>query len=179
MARITRSVAEDSVDGDYSATDLLAILASATNPDGTGYSLPTDVAVPAAADMLSGHQAFVATVGATTVITVPAGRTWVGAVALACDVALAAAVVTTGRAFAQVTTAGTGVTPAAGTYLSCEARAGANAATGTVGSQESTSLVVPDFYVAAPAGNAVTLQMSATITGTDGRVSVSAIGRLL
>jgi hypothetical protein len=179
MARITRSVAEDSVDGDYSATDLLAILASATNPDGTSYSLPTDVAVPAAADIVAGHQAFTATTPATTVITVPAGRTWRGSVSLTCAVTNQAAATGTANALGVVTTAGVGVTPAAGTYVSCEARAGGNAATGTVGSQGNDSLTVPEMVVVAPAGNAVTLAVAATIAGSNGRVACSAIGRLL
>lgn len=174
MARLTYAQATSSY-GD----GLLAVLASAENPDGTSYTLPVISGAPGAADIVSGHQEFTATTAATTVITVPAGRTWVGSIAIACDVALDAAVTTQGRAIATVTTAGAGVTPAAGTYFSPEARAGANATAGLVGTQGATSLVVPDFYVVAPAGNAVTVQAAATITGTAGRVSVSAIGRLI
>lgn len=178
MARITRSVAEDSVDSDYSATDLLAILASATNPDGTVYTLPVSSGAPGAADILVGHQAFTAS-GGTTVITVPAGRTWVGQITIACDVGIAAASAVAGQALGLVSTVGAGATPAAGNHLSCEARAGANGATGTVGSSGAATVVVPDFYVVAPAGNAVTVDMTATIAGTNGRVAVFATGRLV
>lgn len=176
MARIAWS---DAVDGAYSSTDLLAVLASAMNPDGTSYSLPNEAGVPAAADIVAGHQAFTATTAATTVITVPAGGTWRGSISLSCDASRVAAATTAAQALGEVTIAGAGSTPAAGTYVSCEARAGANAATGTTGTQAANTVTVPEFVVVAPAGNAVTVQATATIDATNGRVSCSAIGRLL
>ena len=132
----------------------------------------------ASSDILNGHQAFTSTTGATTLITVPAGRSWRGSLHIVCDVAVAAASATAGQALGTITTAGTGVNPAAGTYLTCEARAGANAATGAVGSQGHNSVSVDDFIVVAPAGNAVTIQAASTNAGTSSRVSFSAIGRL-
>lgn len=132
----------------------------------------------AAADILDGFQTFAVTTAATTVIAVPAGRTWQGNVAISCAVDNTAAAVPTGAAVAVVSTAGAGVTPAAGSYIRCDALAGGGAAGGTVGEQASATMVVP-FVVVAPVGNVVQIQATATIAGSGGQVSVSAIGALL
>lgn len=131
----------------------------------------------ASPDVLAGFQTFAATTGATTVISVPAGRTWVGQVAITCAVQNAAAALAAGQATGVVSTAGAGVVPAAGNYVRCDAVAGANAATGTVGDSGDNSVVV-NMVVVAPAGNPVQVQATSTIAGTGGQVSVSAIGLL-
>lgn len=133
---------------------------------------------PAAANILAGRQTFSATTAATTLITIPAGRTWIGTIGASVDCAIAAASATAGQAAATFTTAGAGVTPAAGTYFVVEARAGANAATGTVGSQDSNFGSMP-FTVVAPGGNSVTIQVASTNAGTDSLVEAFASGRLV
>lgn len=132
---------------------------------------------PTATDIVAGLLSHTSTTSAATIVTVAAGRTWVGSVTISCDVGVAAASATAGQALGIVSTAGTGVVPAAGTYIACEARAGANAATGTVGSSGSNSITVP-FTVVAPVGNVVTIQGASTIAGTNGRVDYSAAGVL-
>lgn len=176
MARITRQ--EDSFDGKRSAGDLLEILLSATNPDGTPFSLPIEEGKPPAADVLVGHLAHTATTAAAALVTIPAGRTWVGELVIACDLAVSAASAVSGNALGVVATAGAGVVPAAGTVATCEARAGANAATGTVGTQGANSIRLP-LIVVAPAGNSVDLTLATTINATAGRVAAMASGRLL
>ena len=142
-------------------------------------TVPTTMAAPVAADVIAGHLAHTATTAAATIITVAAGETWRGTISICCDVAIAAASATAGQALGVLATAGTGVTPSAGTYLTCEARAGANAATGTVGSSAANAVVIQDFVLIAPVGNAVTLTGDTTIAGTAGRVSYSANGNYL
>lgn len=146
------------------------------NGDGTA-TLNVASGTTAAANVLVGFQSFTATTAATTVLTVPAGRTWVGTVGVACSVANAAANATAGVSRAVVTTAGAGATPAAGTILAVEAKCGANAATGTVGSQNAVRQALT-FTVVAPGGNAVTIQCATTVTGTAGVVDVTATGAL-
>lgn len=158
--------------------DLLGVLVSGRNPDGTAYSLPVDEPIPEAADILAGHLAHVATTAAATLLTVPAGRVWRGSILIACDVVVGAAVAAAGQALGIIAVAGAGAAPPAGTVASCEARCGANAIGGTVGSQAATSIGAM-LVVAAPAGNDVTLTLASTIAGTNGRVSASAIGQLL
>jgi hypothetical protein len=131
----------------------------------------------AAADILSGFQTFAATTAATTLITIPAGRTWVGTISVSVACQNAAANAATAQATGVVTTAGAGVTPAAGSYFRCDALAGANVAAGLVGDSGDNFLSSP-FTVAAPVGNSVTVQVAATVSGSSGQVSASAIGAL-
>ena len=174
MARMTRN----QPDGPLNNNKLLTILTSATNPDGTPYTLPITAAQPLAADMLCGRQSFTATTAATTLVTIPAGRTWVGHVGASVAVSIAAASSTAGRASAELSTAGAGATPAAGVYLGVDALAGANAATGAVGTQAANYAAAP-WTVVAPAGNAVTIQVATTCTGTTTRVDAHATGALV
>jgi len=143
---------------------------SVTNP------VPTTTSAPVAADIVNGFQTFAATTGATTLLTVAAGRTWVGSIGAACAVGIAAASTTAGQARAVFATAGTGVTPAAGTVLAIEAKAGANAATGTVGSNDSRTATMP-LTVIAPGGNSVTVTVATTQAGTASVVDAWASGR--
>lgn len=114
--------------------------------------------VPAPTAIL-GNTLVVAT--ATTLITIPAGRTWQGSVA-------AEASATAAAASAVISTAGTGVVPAAGNLLVVDALGAA----GGLGDSNANNMA--NVYVSAPAGNAVTL--TATIVGTG---SCSANGILL
>lgn len=133
--------------------------------------------VTTAANVLVGTLSHTATTAAATIITIPAGRTWVGTIGISADIGANAASTTAGQALGLIATAGTGVTPAAGTVLPCEARAGANAATGTSGTQGSNSVTIP-ITVIAPAGNSVTLTGASTIAGSNGRVDYVASGAL-
>lgn len=130
-----------------------------------------------AANVLSGFQTFAATTAATTVITIPAGRTWRGTVSISVACQNAGANAATAQATGLVTTAGAGVIPAAGSYFRCDALAGANVAAGTVGDSGDNFLSSP-FTVVAPAANPVTIQATATVTGSGGQVSVTATGAL-
>jgi len=143
-------------------------------PDG---ALRTAPQRPATGDILSGYQTFTSTTVATTVITVPQGRTWVGTISANCSCAEAAAGTAQPQARAVFTTAGTNVTPAAGSYFAVDARSGANAAAGLVGSGGSNFGSTP-FTITAPAGNSVTLQVTTTLAGTASVVDASAIGNL-
>lgn len=153
--------------------------------DGAGTLVPVSAAnrlptattsgAPAAANILNGFLTFAATTAATTLITVPAGRTWTGTVAVSCAASTTAAATAAGQARAVVSVAGVGVTPAAGTVLAVEAKAAANAATGTSGDSAANSLSAP-LVVVAPAGNAVTVQVATTVT--TGTVDAAASGSL-
>lgn len=131
----------------------------------------------AAADVLAGRQTFSSTTSATTLITVPAGRTWVGVIGATCVAVEVAAGTVAAVATATFTTAGTGVTPAAGTYLVLSSQTGANAATGLVGDNDSTFGSIP-FTVIAPAGNSVTVAVASTNAGTTSLVDAFAAGTL-
>lgn len=125
-----------------------------------------------AANIVHGFQAFAATTGATTLLTIPAGKTGRVEIAIACSVGVAAAAAAAGQARGTVTIAGAGVTPPAGTLLECEALAGANAAGGTVGGSGANADSIEQDIVA-PAGNSVTVQVASTQAGTTSRVSFS------
>jgi hypothetical protein len=142
-----------------------------------GTAIPTTVGTIMAANILDGVQTFTATTAATTIITVPATRTWIGNILVSCAVANAAANAVAAEARGTVSVAGAGATPAAGTLFEVECLAGANAATGTVGDQAANSATIRAVIIA-PGGNAVTVQLASTVTGTSGRVSASAIGEL-
>lgn len=175
---LTRAQASDAPDGWLNDNQLLGILASATNPDGTPYALPTTRAGTVAADVLSGRQAFTATTVATTIVTVPAGRTWVGQVGASVAVGVNSASTTAGQASALLSVAGAGAIPAAGVYLGVDALAGANAVTGLTGAQGS-NYAAATWTVVAPAGNAVTIQVTATCAGTTSKVDAYATGVLV
>lgn len=133
---------------------------------------------PAPVDILVGHLAHTATTAAATVITIPINRIWRGTIEITCDGANAAADTAAGQALGVVTTTGASVLPAAGTVASCEARWGANSATGTVGSQGANSMAVP-MVVSAGASAPATIALASTIVGTNGRVACIASGVLV
>ena len=147
-------------------------------PVSSSAPLPTTAGATTAANILHGYLNFTSTTGATTLITVPAGRTWVGHIGASVACRLTAASAANGRATATFTTAGTGVTPAAGTVLVIDSMAGTNAATGVTGTQDSNFGSIP-FTIVAPAGNSVTIAVAATATGTGPTVDAYASGALV
>lgn len=144
-----------------------------TDPAG---NLRTAPQRPTATDIVVGYLQHTSTTGAATLLTVAAGRTWVGEVHISVAGSKAAAATGNGLVSAVIATAGTNVVPAAGTQFVVSARIGANAATGTVGTEGNNSGVIK-MTIVAPAGNAVTLTLASTLTNvSEGAVDVSAIG---
>lgn len=145
-------------------------------PDG---ALRTTGQRPATGDILDGYATVTATTGTTTLITVSAGRTWIGNLCASVDGNKAAAATGNGLVNATFLTTGTGVTPAAGTYWGLGTSIGANAATGTVGTQSANANCSPTFTTTAPAGNSTTINYATTCTSTTACAAhVSAIGNL-
>lgn len=133
---------------------------------------------PAVANVTDGFQSFAATTAATTLVTVPAGRTWSGWIVMSAACVNAAANAVAAQATGVISVAGAGATPAAGNWIELDALAGANAAAGTVGDGGNSAVAVP-FSVVAPGGNSVTIQLASTQAGTTSKVSASAIGALI
>jgi hypothetical protein len=134
--------------------------------------------IPVSGDILSGNS----TTNNGTIITIPAGRTWVGSINISGSVVIPAAQANAADARPNVTSQGTNVTPAAGTFLAkAICQVGANAAAGTVGGSSQNSLCVYPVYVQSPSSNSTSLQFSFTVTGTGatGLFSASANGILL
>lgn len=131
-----------------------------------------------AANVLNGNQNIAATQAATTIITVPAGRTWVGTVGASCSVEEDAAGTVAGRARCIFSISGANATPAAGNVFAVEARAGANAVGGTVGGEAQNFGWMP-LTVIAPAGNSVAVQVATSQSGTNTQVDAFASGALL
>lgn len=120
-------------------------------------TFPVSEAPPTATSILNGFLNRTATAVATTVLTIPAGRTWVGQVSISGQSSA-------GNTFATVSTAGAGVIPPAGTQM----RLAWNA---------SNNSLVQRMVVIAPAGNAVQIQFATTIPA-NGDISCSCIGEL-
>lgn len=145
-------------------------------PVTTTTPLPTVQGAPASSNILNGYASSTATTAATTLISVPAGRTWKGKIGASCAVSTAAASTVAGQALAVFSVAGSGAVPA-GNVFGVEALCGANAAAGTVGSQNS-NFGDADLVVAATGAGAVTVQVTTTQAGTS-RVDAFATGRLV
>lgn len=143
----------------------------------SGSLAPGSGTATAAANVLIGFQNAIASGGPTTVITVPAGRIWKGEVSLQVTCFNAAANTASAVATGLVTTAGTGVVPAAGSYLRCDAVIGADTGTGLDGTG-ATGYNSIAMVVIAPAGNGVTLQLTSTVSGSGGRINCTASGQL-
>lgn len=107
--------------------------------------------------VLSAVQIVSNSVTQTSVLTVPAGRTWIGTVTA---VATSGATVASAQNVRAIT-AGTGAAPAVGTVLAVATGARDTA---------STVQVTPNITITAPAGNAVTVDLlnstATTFTGT-------------
>lgn len=128
-------------------------------------TITTEPPIPANADVLSGGVQVDNSSTPTTFLTIPAGRTWVGSIAV-CG---SNADTTQSLASSSITTAGTNVTPAAGTVLAQ-----------VISRRDSAATVMTHYpvYVTAPAGNAVTLQLTNS-RGTTYSGAASANGVLL
>lgn len=129
---------------------------------------------PAIGNILVGRQTFTSTTGATTLITITAGKTWIGTINASVDCNSAAALATACKANATFTTVGANTTPAAGTYFVCQTTSGANAATGTVGDGNSNFCSTP--FIASCASGSCTIAVASTNAGTASLVEASAIG---
>lgn len=144
----------------------------------SGQPIQTTSAVPVAANSLTGNQNIAATQAATTIITIPANRIWNGVIGASCSVEEDAAGAVAGRARCIFSIAGAGSTPAPGNIFAVEARAGANAATGTVGSQAANFGSVP-IIIFGNAGGTTVVQVATSQSGTNSQVDAFAIGMLL
>ena len=141
-------------------------------------NFPASIRTPAAADILHGYDNRTIGVGATTIITVPAGRTFIGKVAASVSCTVAAAVNTSAETVATFSVSGAGATPAAGNLFTVAAQAGANAVTGVSGT-EGNNYGELSVVVVAPAENSVAIQYAITMTGsTSQRAAVVAHGAL-
>lgn len=127
---------------------------------------------------LNGRQSFSATTGATTILTVPAGRTWAGQIGASVSCANAGANAVQAQATAVFSVLGAGAVPPAGNVWGIDARAGANVAGGTAGS-EAQNYGRVDFSVTAPVNNSVAIQVASTNAGTSSLVDAFAIGELV
>lgn len=151
----------------------LSVAAVVTGAGAGGASL----GAPPAADILDARSHQVAA-GTATVLTVPAGRTWVGTV----NITVSAGnepVTATGSVIATLQTAGAGVTPTAGSYFGTSVvlpGTVAGALSGVTGDNSAATT----FTVVAPAANAVTLAINTTVTGTVSELDIvcSAVGLL-
>lgn len=108
-----------------------------------------------------------------TIITIPAGRTWIGNVVVS-----ATAIVASGgaavHANARVSVVGAGAQPPAGDYLRCDVSAPASIAA-AIGTGAANS-VTGEMIVSAPDSNSVSLVLNATGTSQQ---SASANGGLM
>jgi hypothetical protein len=109
---------------------------------------------------------------AGTLLTIPAGRTWIGVISITASLVNAAGAAAA-SARPTISTAGAGVIPAAGTILGCDLSVAISAAAAN-GNQDSNS-VSQRLVVIAPAGNAVTLTTAASTSTT---ASFAATGEL-
>jgi hypothetical protein len=102
--------------------------------------------------ILAGSATASNTVAAQTIITIPAGRTWNGSLAMGASNTATAGTIAT----ATINPAGTGVVPAAAVNLlkvHCST-------VGTVASNASANNAIGDITVTAPPGNSVTLTLT-------------------
>lgn len=131
----------------------------------TSGALPVSIvpATTSAANVLSGGVQVDNSVTSTAFLTVPAGRTWVGSVAVCGSNADTTQTLATSR----VVTAGTGVTPAAGTII---------ASVISRRDVASPTMALDKVYVVAPAGNSVTLELvNSRATTYSGTASASGV----
>lgn len=112
---------------------------------------PSKPYIPSPSDILSGSVTVTNSTTPTTIITIPAGRTWYGNVGL--EVLNTQNAATT-PLFATITTSGTGATPAPGTAILQVV----NHRAGNI--SPNFDAMVPWTYIVAPGGNSVTLQVT-------------------
>jgi len=126
--------------------------------------------VPSPSNILAGSATAANTASAQTILTVPAGRIWQGDL----SISLTNQATSGSLVSASINTAGTGAIPAPAVNL-LTVQAGS---VGTVTSDTSNSTTISDVYVAAPAGNAVTLTLTNS-TATTCTSAANANGVLL
>lgn len=132
---------------------------------------------PAVADILCGGATITNSAAATTLITIPLNRTWYGSLGLNFHSAEG----TPGANFrtAVITTAGTGVTPAAATIL-CKVTSHQQVTPSTtVEGPYPGFAFVPWIYINAPVGNAVTVTCTLSVAATTLTANAWANGVLL
>jgi hypothetical protein len=130
-----------------------------------------------AANVLDAYSQVTVTQAATTILTVPAGRTWVGQIGAACVCTNSAGTAAAAAARASFSIAGAGATPPAGNIFAVEARTGTPTAAAVDGMHLDNFGWVP-LTVVAPAGNAVTIQLTTLNVGAYASVDAFAIGAL-
>lgn len=125
---------------------------------------------PTAANILSGNATVSNSAAASTIITIPAGRTWYGNIDLeTCNTGAANA----GFTYASVIVTGTNATPASGTViLKAITHPGGNTA-------PSADAQTVGTYVVAPVGNSVTVQIQLDTAATTFGGSASCNGYLI
>lgn len=106
---------------------------------------------------------------AQTLLTIPAGRTWVGSLAISGTNTAAAGA----TAIATIATAGSGVIPAAGALLKVHC-----STVGTTAGLAAANNNISDVVVVAPAANSVTLTLTNS-TATTFTSDATAVGVLL
>lgn len=162
-------------------TDGTNILGTPTHPvriDPTGTtSQPVSIAVPVAANILDGN--FDSTGAASgTLITIPAGRTWIGYITTSVSAFVNANSSTGTNIFGYTTTAGAGATPSPSALIGkVQVLMAANSATGLTGTNETGSITVRVVAIA-PVGNSITLVGNASFSATAGTVNICAVGEL-
>lgn len=122
---------------------------------------------PPAADVLDGGSGLQSGAGTTTIITVPAGRTWIGTVGVSIT-GQNPPVTATGTISAGIQTVGAGATPAAGTtYVGADVILDATVAGALQGANGFVTTQGP-LTVIAPVGNSVNVSV---VVGTSGTVT--------
>lgn len=112
-----------------------------------------------------GNGVTVVAAGSTTIITVPAGRTWVGTIGVS-TTAQNPPVTATGSVSCRISTVGAGVTPPSSVpYVAADVELAATITGSLLGEQANGTAVTPNFIVVAPAGNSVTLSLDVATAG--------------
>lgn len=130
-----------------------------------------------AANIVSGYAQTGSSGGPTTLLTIPAGRSWKGWIGLTCTAENAAAA--TGVGVARITISlDANSTPAPGNIMYCEAKVAPNAAGGTTG-DTSNNAVAMEHVISASSAGAVNVQYT-TVVGSSsaGSAAVMASGML-
>jgi hypothetical protein len=139
--------------------------------EGDGSKIPYGLnGAPAGADLLNG---FVSAAG--TLLTIPAGATWVGNIVITAVTNVASGG-SSASGTVSVSTAGSGVLPTAGVQYQADTSAPASAASG-VGTEDRAVVGPAPLTVVAPAANAVTLTVASS--GTITKMDVHAVGYLI
>jgi hypothetical protein len=155
----------------------LSAIASGMNPDGTTSPAGegTDSIQPA--NILQGRLGATTNQVAVTLLTIPAGRIWVGQLTIGCAASDNAATTTIASSICTIAVAGAGSIPAAGTIFSLGALSGGNTATGLTASSASNAATI-SVVVAASTAGPVTITGTITVAGDNSRGDLTAYGLL-